>query len=92
MTSENDIDIALLQQRVEELSSNYLTKKDFEIILLKIGEISSKVSSLEGDVKTFNEYVNKWKGASFLLFAVGAVASFALTWVWNIAQTLIGKH
>lgn len=79
-----------LEEKLSNFENKALDKKDYELLLLRIETLNaanagilSKMTSIETDLKIMNGYINRWKGASFLLLGLGSLATLVFNWVLN---------
>lgn len=90
--------IEILEESLKSLKRTTLDRKDYETILLKIEAtakateaLAKDVKDIKAEVKTFNDFISRWKGASLVIFTVGAIASFVVTQTVNVFKWVTGN-
>ena len=90
-----DLKIENLKEALKTLQE---TTRDYNTLILRMEAntkatqaLSEDVREIRKEMKTFNDFVSRWKGASFVIFTVGALASFLITQTVNIAKWITGN-
>jgi hypothetical protein len=79
-------DYLILVQKITELSE--YNRQATDTMKTAHDNMLSELKTMEKQVAALNTYVNKWKGASFMLMGVGAAVSFLATQFWNYIKVI----
>lgn len=73
---------------VEEKLKEVPTRPELEMFTQALNNLIEIQKEQSEQIRTFNDYVNRWKGAAIVLVAIGAM----LTKVVDIVMNFLGNH